>query len=110
MRVGSEAINLYLRRVVLAGCGALLLAGAVGTAGATAARLPRSPAELGVGAGGLKVKPRSIVFTGDGTGLLAGPNLKSKAFGWSPPSRSGYCVDTQGQKPAAGCANIATLP
>jgi hypothetical protein len=31
-------------------------------------------------------------------------------LGWMPPSAQGYCVHTQGQPPAAGCANIHALP
>jgi hypothetical protein len=173
LRVGTEAINFGVRRIVLAA-------------------LPRSPASLGASAKSLKIKPRSIVFTGDGTGLLSGPNanstsgiswtswtatsalgagaeqvnncepscaagkftaypvkieqwrprplgsatvftrmtiwftgarpkgdrahftftdlLSDKTFGWSPPSLSGYCVGTHGQRPATGCADVDALP
>jgi len=31
-------------------------------------------------------------------------------YGWGPPDAQGYCVHTFGQKPAAGCANIRSLP
>jgi hypothetical protein len=192
LRVGTESINFGVRRAVLAAGGTLLLAGFVGAMPAAAAGLPRSPAHLGSSAKALKIKPRSIVLIGDGTGLLAGPNAKGrngigwtswtatsaagtgseqvdncepscadgtftgypvnieqwrprslggemvftrmtiwftgarpkgdpahftftnlladKTFGWSPPSPSGYCVGTEGQKTGTGCADVGALP
>jgi hypothetical protein len=78
LRVGTESINFGVRRLVMVASGTLLLAGFVGATQAAAAGLPRSPAHLAAGAAALKIKPRSIVFTGDGTGLLAGPNAKRR--------------------------------
>jgi hypothetical protein len=31
-------------------------------------------------------------------------------YGWGPPSEEGYCKNTYGEPPAAGCGNIHTLP
>ncbi len=31
-------------------------------------------------------------------------------YGWGPPGVAGYCTDTQGLAPAAGCQNIHSLP
>lgn len=49
--------------------------------------LPVAPVSLGASAAsnGLQVKPASIVYTGDGTGLLGGANLRNRHSGiaWS---------------------------
>jgi hypothetical protein len=31
-------------------------------------------------------------------------------FAWSPPDAEGYCTNTQGMPPAAGCSNVNSLP
>jgi hypothetical protein len=31
-------------------------------------------------------------------------------FGWGPPDAEGYCTNTHGLAPAAGCKNIHSLP
>lgn len=31
-------------------------------------------------------------------------------FGWGPPDAEGYCTNTHGMTPAAGCGNIHSLP
>jgi hypothetical protein len=107
MRLRAAAVAMYfdVRRVALAACGALLLIGALGTAQAVAAGLPRSPIELGIGASGLKIKPSVISFTGDGTGALGGanPNVKRGIVwsSWTATTALGtgaeqldYCVPT----------------
>jgi hypothetical protein len=159
--------------------------------------LPVSPTSLSATTahGGLQVKPAMIIYTGDGTGLLAGANVRNRqsgidwtkwtsdlafgtgfnqlnncepdcaggtfsgypvkielwrprtlhgtlvftrmtifyerdrprgepshytftdtytgglgGYGWGPPDEQGYCVNTGGQPPAAGCQNIDTFP
>ena len=32
------------------------------------------------------------------------------AYGWGPPGPQGYCINTQGLKPAVGCQNINSVP
>lgn len=35
---------------------------------------------------------------------------RSGGYSWSPPDAQGYCVNTYGQPPSAGCRNIHSLP
>jgi hypothetical protein len=49
-----------------------------------------------------KGEPRHYTFTDIFT--------RRAGYGWGPPSEQGFCVNTSGQKPAAGCKNIHALP
>lgn len=98
LRSERRRLTVACRRGVLL---ALLASGAVagGTPGANATAavtLPASPIYLNAtfAYGGLQVEPATITYTGDGTGLLAGANVRDRSSGiewtrWTTARASG---------------------
>jgi hypothetical protein len=77
-------MNSLVRRLATRGVATacLLGASAIVAAGAAASgALPVSPTSLGATADALQVKPATIVYTGDGTGLLGGRNVRDRNSG-----------------------------